>query len=113
MVLFILALVSTVLKRGAQAVWINRYAAIYSLLLIFGFALTYWLMGMKKHFDVPDYLAGRENSFMTSFYTSVLAQSNAMPDTVPKSTVARSLFMAQVVSGWLWFLVLNNPLANN
>jgi hypothetical protein len=64
-------------------------------------------MGMKDHFDVPEYLAGRENSFFTSLYTATLAQNNAMPDTTPKSTAARLLFMFNVTAGWLWFLVFN------
>lgn len=112
MLMFLVARVMQTLRRGAQAVWINRNAAVYATFMIVAFALLYWLLGMKKHFVVPDYLAGREDSFMTSFYTSVLAQSNAMPDTVPKSNLARALFMTQVVSGWLWFLVLNNPFAS-
>lgn len=109
--LFLFALAYATLRRGAQAVWINRYAAGYMLFFIVLFTLLYWLLGMKKHFFVPDYLAGRENGFLNSFYTSVLAQSNAMPDTVPKTNMARMLFMAQVCSGWLWFLIFVNPLA--
>ena len=52
-----------------------------------------------------EYLQGRENSALTSLYTAVLAQSNAMPDTTPKSNLARVFFMIQVSLGWLWFLL--------
>lgn len=85
----------------------NRYAAFYSLALIAVFSLVYHFMGIKKHFDVPEYLKGREDDYLSSLYTSVLAQSNAMPDTTPKSNVARVLFMLQVTMGWMWFLLFN------
>ena len=95
---------------GARALVMNRYAVYYALINILIFSLVYWLMDLKKHFDVPAYLEGRENTFLTSLYTSALAQSNAMPDTTPKSNVARILFMVQVCLGWFWFLVLNPSL---
>lgn len=85
----------------------KRIAIAFALTGILTFWLLYQLLDMKKHFFVPDYLAGRERSWLTSLYTSVLAQSNAMPDTVPKSNLARTLFMAQVSMGWMWFLVFS------
>lgn len=93
--------------RVVELVYENRHAAYYAVGCILVFAVTYWAMGIQKHFDVPDYLKGRENSFFTGLYTSALAQSNAMPDTTPKSTVARALFLLQVCLGWAWFLLLN------
>lgn len=110
--LFLVSFLVRALKRGAGAAWINRYAAAYAFLGILAFTLIYWLMGLNRHFFVPEYLKGRENSFATCLYTSVLAQSNAMPDTVPKTTVARMLFMSQVCLGWFWFLLFNNPFAS-
>jgi hypothetical protein len=107
MLVFLLAGVRAVLVGGGRMLYDNRAAAAYALFFILAFALAYHFMGVKEHFDVPDYLQGREGSFLTSLYTSVLAQNNAMPDTTPKSNVARVLFMSQVTLGWLWFLVFN------
>lgn len=93
--------------RVVELLYENRHAAYYAIACILVFAVVYWAMGIQKHFDVPEYLKGRENSFFTGLYTSTLVQSNAMPDTTPKSTVARALFMLQVCMGWVWFLLLN------
>lgn len=93
--------------RVVELVYENRHAAYFAGTSIAFFTLVYWAMGMKKHFDVPPYMEGREGSLFTSLYTSVLAQNNAMPDLTPKTTVARMLFMLQVALGWIWFLVLN------
>lgn len=96
------------LIRLVELAYENRHAAYYSFTCIALFALTYWVMGVDRHFDVPDYLGKRKNSFVSSaLYTSVLAQNNAMPDITPKTSIARVLFMLQVTLGWLWFLVLN------
>ena len=91
----------------------NRYAAIYAMVWIAIFAVTYHFMGMKKHFDMPEYLKGREDDFLSSLYTSVLAQNNAMPDITPKTNIARVLFMLNVSIGWLWFLLFNNQTATS
>lgn len=101
----VFALIWALLKRGANAAWRKRAAAYYALFFIFLFATIYKLMGMKKHFSMPDDLKGKEDSFFTSLFTSVLAQSNAMPDTWPQTTAARVLFMLQVATGWAWFLL--------
>lgn len=105
-----LAFLMRVLRRGTAVAAANKWAALYAFFGIAVFTVIYWLMGLSKHFDVPGYLKGREDSFLTCLYTSALAQSNAMPDTAPKTTVARMLFMAQVFMGWFWFLLFNNPL---
>ena len=94
-----------VFVRGGEIAYTNRYAAYYAITSIVAFWLLYQLMGMKKHFEMPEYLKGRENSWLTSLYTSTLAQSNAMPDATPKTNLARSFFMLQVSLGWLWFLL--------
>ena len=93
------------LKRGAVAAYNKKGAALYALFFILMFATTYKLMGMKKHFSMPEDLKGKEDSWFTSVFTSVLAQSNAMPDTWPQTTAARVVFMLQVVTGWAWFLL--------
>lgn len=100
-----LLFLKNVLVRGGEIAYTNRHAAYYAISSILLFWLVYQLMGMKKHFDIPEYIKGRENSALTSLYTSVLAQSNAMPDTTPKTNVARVLFMLQVSLGWFWFLL--------
>jgi hypothetical protein len=98
-----------VLGLGARIAYANRRAVVYAFVFIAGFALLYWLMGLEKHFDVPEYIEkDKRNSFANSIYTSVMAQSNAMPDVTPKTTVARMLFMAQVCTGWMWFLLFSN-----
>lgn len=104
-VALLLGFLKQTLARGGKIAYNNRNAAFYAIACILLFWLIYQLMGMKKHFDVPEYLQGRENSALTSLYTAVLAQSNAMPDTTPKSNLARVFFMIQVSLGWLWFLL--------
>lgn len=91
--------------RAARIAYTNRNAAYYALTCIAVFTLVYKFIGFKKHFDTPDYIKGKENTWFNSLYTSVLAQSNAMPDSVPKTTLARWLFMLQVSTGWIWFLL--------
>lgn len=105
MLLAVLAFARGVLARGARITYLNRHAAVYAIACIVLFWLIYQLMGLKKHFDVPEYLKGQEGSWLNSLYTSALAQSNAMPDITPKTRVARVLFMLQVCSGWIWFLL--------
>jgi hypothetical protein len=86
----------------------NKQAALfYSIFFVALFAVIYKTMGVKQHFDVPEYLQKREHHWLTSIYCSALAQSNAMPDLVPKTDMARTLFMLQVILGWMWFLVLS------
>lgn len=98
-----------VLTKGVSIAYANRRAAYYALGFIALFSLVYWLMGLEKHFDVPEYVEeGKRGSFLNSLYTSTLAQSNAMPDYTPKTDVARILFMIQVSTGWLWFLLFSN-----
>jgi hypothetical protein len=85
-----------------------KYAAVYAIVCILAFMVAYKLMGLEKHFDVPEYIPRKErSSWLNCLYTSALAQSNAMPDTTPKTRVARMLFMMQVVLGWDWFLILS------
>lgn len=101
----ILSFLRQVPARAAKIVYTNRNAAYYAIACIFLFSVIYHFIGIKKHFEVSEDMKGKEGSFFTSFYTSVLTQSNAMPDLVPKTTLARSLFMTQVASGWIWFLL--------
>lgn len=104
-----LSRVFQVLGLGARIAYANRRAAMYAVVFITCFALVYWLMGLERHFDVPEYIEkNKRNSFANCMYTSVMAQSNAMPDLAPKTTVARMVFMAQVCTGWAWFLLFSN-----
>lgn len=97
------------LQRGARIAYENRRAAYYALGFIALFSVVYWLMGLEKHFDTPEYLDKRDrNSFLNCVYTSALAQSNAMPDYTPKTNIARVLFMLQVCTGWAWFLLFSS-----
>lgn len=96
--------------RGMQIAYNNRRAAYYALGFISVFSVVYWLMGLEKHFDVPEYLdKGSRGSFLNCVYTSAMAQSNAMPDYTPKTRAARIIFMIQVCTGWAWFLLFSNP----
>lgn len=98
-----------VLRKGANIAYANRRAAYYAMGFIAFFSVLYWLMGLEKHFDVPEYVEEEDkNSYLNGLYTSVLAQSNAMPDYTPRTNVARMLFMLQVSTGWLWFLLFSN-----
>ena len=105
--LVLFAVLRDALRRGVQSAYERIEAFAYAIFFILLFALLYWKLGMKKHFSMPDDLKGREGSFFTGLYTSVLAQSNAMPDTAPQTTLARVLFMLQVCTGWMWFLLFS------
>lgn len=95
-------------QRGMQIAYNNRRAAYYALGFIAVFTVVYWLMGLEKHFEAPEYVAERDkNSFFNCLYTSTLAQSNAMPDYTPKTNAARIVFMLQVCTGWAWFLLFS------
>ena len=98
-----------VVARGAEIAYANRNAAYYALGFIAAFALAYWLIGLERHFNVPDYIDKKDRgSFFNSVYTSIMSQSNAMSDFVPRTNLARALLIMQVASGWAWFLLFNN-----
>lgn len=102
----LLSLVTHVLSRGAAIAYRNRNAAFYAIGCIATFAVLYQVMDIKKHFTIPEYMQGQENHFLNSLYLSTLCQNNAMPgDMLPKTLLARALFMTQVCLGWLWFLL--------
>lgn len=94
-----------------NAVWgvtmhMDRHAALYALSLVAIFAVSYKLINLEQHFDVPEYIdKSMRNSWTNCLYVSTMAQSNAMPDYTPKTTAGRIIFMLQVVSGWFWFLM--------
>lgn len=107
--LWIVAMLWNIIKSAGRMTYKHRMGAIYAFFFMFLFTFVYWAMGIEKHFSVPDYIEKKNrNSFSTSIYVSALAQSNAMPDLAPKTTLARMLFMFQVCSGWFWFLLFNN-----
>lgn len=105
----LLSFAKRVLVRSGRIAYANRNAAIYALGFISLFTLIYWFMGLDKHFEAPEYIEeDQKGSFFNCMFTSVLTQSNAMSDYVPKSTVARAIFMIQVCIGWFWFLLFSN-----
>ena len=109
--LLVFALLWRAIQRGGAIAVANRNSVYYALGFITVFTLIYWLMGLEKHFDTPEYIEPKKRgSLFNSFYTSTLAQSNAMPDYTPKTTVARALFMLQVCTGWAWFLLFDNQM---
>lgn len=100
-----------ILRNGARMTMRHWDGVAYALVFILFFMFLYWKIGMEDHFFVPDYIDKKKrNSLTTALYTAVLAQSNAMPDTVPRTTLARMLFMTQVCTGWMWFLIFNSPI---
>jgi hypothetical protein len=100
-----LVLSPRLLRVLSGSLYRRRSAVTYAVFFIVVFWLAYQLTGMQRHWDMPEYLKGREGSWFTSLYTSIMSQSNAMPDSSPKTTTARVLFLTQVSLGWLWFLL--------
>lgn len=105
----LVGILMSIARNGGRLVRQHKAAAIYAFFFMILFTLVYWVMGMEKHFDVPDYIEKKKrNGITTAMYVSALAQSNAMPDMAPKTTLARMLFMFQVCTGWFWFLLFNS-----
>jgi hypothetical protein len=75
----------------------------YSILCVVIFAVLYKITDVNKNFDIsPDV---EKHPWISSFYNSVMAQSNAMGDATPKTPFGRLLFALQVSAGWVYFLV--------
>lgn len=102
----LVSFVQRALITGSGIAYRNRSAALYAVACIAFFTLLYQTMDLKKHFTIPEYMQGQENHILNSLYLSTLSQNNAMPgDMLPKTLMARALFMTQVCLGWLWFLL--------
>ena len=77
---------------------------IYALLCMAAFAVVYALVGYKELFEVTD--ENKEKNWENSVVASVMLQSNAMGDVTAKNSLGRWLMTAQVMCGWLWFMVI-------
>lgn len=94
-------LARAVLSKAIKAAYAP---SMYALACILSFALAYKLIGVDKHFVITD--EQKSHPWFASFYISFMAQSNAMGDATPQTILGRTLFGAQVVFGWLYFLVV-------
>ena len=77
---------------------------IYALSCMAAFAAVYALIGYKELFEVTE--ENKDKNWENSVVASVMLQSNAMGDVTAKYSLARWLMAAQVLCGWLWFMVI-------
>lgn len=77
---------------------------LYAILCMIVFALVYALIGYSKLFEVND--ENKNKNWENSVVASVMLQSNAMGDVSAKNSLGRWLMTAQVMCGWLWFMVI-------
>jgi hypothetical protein len=81
------------------------YPMAYFVIMTVVFAVAYKLMGLQKHFVVADDV--KKHPWFYSFYVSLMAQTNAMGDAVPKTIPARTVFCLQTLLGWVWLASLS------
>jgi hypothetical protein len=79
---------------------------IYSIVLIFVFALVYALIGYKNIFETHD--ENKDKNIQNSIVGSMMLQSNAMGMVKPINSLGNWLSTVQVVLGWLYVLCLIN-----
>jgi len=79
---------------------------IYSIVLIFVFALVYALIGYKNIFETHD--ENKDKNIQNSIVGSMMLQSNAMGMVKPINSLGNWLGTVQVVLGWLYVLCLIN-----
>jgi len=79
---------------------------IYSIILIFVFALVYALIGYKNIFETHD--ENKDKNIQNSIVGSMMLQSNAMGMVKPINSLGNWLSTVQVVLGWLYVLCLIN-----
>lgn len=77
---------------------------VYSLLLMFAFALVYALIGYKNIFETDD--KNKDKNIENSITASIMLQSNAMGSVSPINSLGNILMTAQVLCGWIYFLCL-------
>jgi len=77
---------------------------VYSLLLMFAFALVYALIGYKNIFETDD--KNKDKNIENSITASIMLQSNAMGSVSPINSLGNWLMTAQVAAGWLYFLCI-------
>ena len=77
---------------------------VYSLVIMFAFALTYSLIGYKNIFVTND--ENKDKNIENSIMGSVMLQSNAMGSVSPINSLGAWLMTAQTALGWLFFLCI-------
>jgi hypothetical protein len=77
---------------------------VYSLLMMFAFALVYALVGYKNIFETND--KNKDKNIENSISASVMLQSNAMGSVTPINSLGNWLMTTQVAAGWLYFLCI-------
>jgi len=77
---------------------------VYSLLCMTVFALVYGLIGFKNLFQTDD--NNKDKNWENSINASVMLQSNAMGTVTPINSLGTWLYTAQVLVGWMWFMVI-------
>ena len=77
---------------------------VYSILMMFAFALVYALIGYKNIFETND--KNKDKNIENSITASVMLQSNAMGSVTPIKSLGNWLMTAQVLAGWLYFLAI-------
>lgn len=77
---------------------------VYSILMVFAFALVYALIGYKNIFETNE--KNKDKNIENSIVASVMLQSNAMGSVAPVNSLGNWLMTAQVATGWLYFLAI-------
>lgn len=77
---------------------------IYSMIVMFAFALTYALIGYKNIFETTHY--DKDKNIENSITASIMLQSNAMGHVTPINSLGNWLMTLQVTFGWLYFLAI-------
>ena len=77
---------------------------VYSILMMFAFALVYALIGYKNIFETN--AQNKDKNIENSITASVMLQSNAMSSVTPINSLGNWLMTAQVLAGWLYFLAI-------
>jgi hypothetical protein len=77
---------------------------VYSILMMFAFALVYALIGYKNIFETN--AQNKDKNIENSITASVMLQSNAMSSVTPINSLGNWLMTAQVAAGWLYFLAI-------
>jgi hypothetical protein len=77
---------------------------VYCLITMVAFALVYALIGYKELFVTNE--TNEKKNIENSITASIMLQSNAMGSVVAKNSLGTWLMNAQVMLGWLYFVVI-------
>jgi hypothetical protein len=77
---------------------------VYCLITMVAFALVYALIGYKELFVTNE--TNEKKNIENSITASIMLQSNAMGNVVAKNSLGTWLMNAQVLLGWLYFVVI-------